>query len=137
MTPERIAPLAHAALRIVAGFLFFQHGAQKLLGWFGGFGEAGTVGSWLSWPFGIAGIIEFFGGLLLLFGVKVRYVAVITAAEMAVALGWRHFPNGPWPIRNGGEPAVLFLIIFVFLWARGAGPFSVDERRTGGSAPPG
>jgi putative oxidoreductase len=113
-------------LRIVTGLMFWQHGAQKLFGWLGGFGPNGTVGSWLSWPFGFAGMLEFFGGILILLGVKTRYVAFILCGEMAVTYWWRHFPGGFWPIQNGGERAVLFCFIFLFLWAAGPGAWSVD-----------
>jgi len=122
--------LALNLLRIVTGLMFWQHGAQKLFGWLGGT----AVESWLSWPMGAAGILEFFGGLLILFGVFTRPVAFLLCGQMAVAYFWRHLPSGFWPIENGGERAVLFCFIFLFLWAAGGGRFSVDgllKRRRG------
>lgn len=114
-------------LRIVAGFLFWQHGAQKLFGWFGGQPVEAMVSL-----MGLAGVIEFFGGLLIVIGLFTRPVAFITAGEMAVAYFMAHFPRGFWPISNSGEPPVLFCFIFLLLVAAGAGAFSVDALRTKG-----
>jgi len=121
------------ALRIMAGFLFWQHGAQKLFGMF----EGNRVESWLSWPLGLAGILEFFGGILIFLGVFTRPVAFVLSGQMAVAYFMSHLPRGFWPIMNGGERAALFCFIFLFLWAAGGGDFSVDgwlkKRRERGS----
>lgn len=117
-------------LRMVTGLMFWQHGARKLFGWLGG----NAVESWLSWPTGFAGILEFFGGLLILFGLFTRPVAFLLCGQMAVAFFWRHLPRAFWPIENGGEPAVLFCFIFLYLWAAGGGRFSLDgllQRRRG------
>jgi putative oxidoreductase len=109
------------ALRIVTGLLFWQHGAQKLLGWFGAQGTADpfTMFWW-------AGVLEFWGGALVAFGVLTRPVALILAGEMAVAYFRAHAPRGFWPIMNGGELAALYCFIYVFLAVRGGGAFSVD-----------
>lgn len=113
---------AHGILRIVTAIMFWQHGATKLFGWLGGT----AVDSWLAWPRGYAGILEFFGAILILLGFKTRAVAFILCGEMAVAFWWRHFPRGFWPIGNGGEPAVLFCFLFLFFFAAGPGRWSLD-----------
>ncbi|MEZ4424361.1 MAG: DoxX family protein [Gemmatimonadota bacterium] len=117
--------LFRSLLRIVAGLLFMQHGAQKLFGWFGG----NAVASWFAFPLGVAGLLEFFGGILILIGLFTRPVAFILAGQMAVAFWWRHYPNGVWPIQNGGEPAVLFCFIFLYLAVVGGGRYGIDGWR--------
>ncbi|MFW6199736.1 MAG: DoxX family protein [Gemmatimonadota bacterium] len=115
------------ALRIVTGVLFWQHGAQKLLGWLGG----DQVGSVLS-MMGVAGVLEFFGGILVAVGLFTRPVAFVLAGEMAVAYFLAHVGGGEtlmarlFPIMNAGEPAVLFCFVFLLLTAFGPGRFSVD-----------
>lgn len=117
------------ALRIVAGFLFWAHGAQKLFGILGG----DQVGSVLS-MMGVAGVLEFFGGILIAIGLFTRPVAFIVAGEMAVAYFLAHvggaetFMARLFPIMNGGEPAVLFCFIWLLLVAHGPGSFSVDAK---------
>lgn len=119
---ERAAHTAQGILRIVTGLMFWQHGAQKLFGWLGGT----AIESWFSWPMGAAGILEFFGGILILLGVKTRYIAFLLCGEMAVTYWWMHFPRGLLPAQNRGELPVLFCFIFLFLWLAGPGRFSVD-----------
>ncbi len=75
----------------------------------------------------VAGVLEFFGGLLILFGLFTRPVAFILCGEMAVAYFRSHAPRGFWPIRNGGELAVLYCFIFLYLFAAGGGPISLDR----------
>ncbi len=125
--PDGLKSTTHALLRIVTGLMFWQHGAQKLLGMMGGMGPDGGSVSFYSWPLGIAGTLEFLGGILILLGIKTRYVAFVLAGHMAVAYWWRHFPGGFWPLENGGEKAVLFCFIFLFLWANGGGKWSLDD----------
>ena len=108
------------ALRIVTGFLFWEHGAQKLLGWFGG--NPVEPMSLLGW----AGILEFFGGVLIVLGLLTKPVAVVLAGEMAVAYFRSHLPRGFWPATNGGELAALYCFIFLFFAVRGGGSFSLD-----------
>ena len=110
------------ALRITTGFFFWQHGAQKLFGWLDG----NQVEAWLSWPRGMAGILEFFGGILIFLGLFTRPVAFVLSGQMAVAYFMAHWPQGFWPILNGGERAALFCFIFLFLWTAGGGEFSLD-----------
>ena len=128
---NRIGGITHALLRIVSGSLFFDAGALKLLGWFGGM-PAGVPMTPLLYA---AGTIEMTCGTLILLGLFTRPAAFIASGEMAFAYFIGHFPHGFWPIQNHGEPAVLFCFIFLFLWGNGAGPFSLDawlrSRRAG------
>ncbi len=117
---------ALGVLRIVAGFLFLQHGGQKLFGWFGG--QTVELASLM----GLAGIIELVGGFLIMIGLFTRIAAFITSGEMAVAYFMAHAPRGALPLQNNGEHTVLFCFIFLYLVFAGAGAFSVDRMRAGG-----
>lgn len=125
----KFTPSAVAILRIGAGLLFMQHGLQKLFGMFGGFGGTPGATAPLASLMGLAGILELGGGLLLVLGLFVRPVAMILAVEMIIAYIRAHLPQGAAPIENGGELALLYMFIFLFLAARGAGPVSVDARQ--------
>jgi putative oxidoreductase len=124
-----LAPAAHALLRIGVGLLFMSHGLQKLFGMFGGIGAPGATVP-LASQMGLAGIIECFGGLLLALGLFTRPVALLMASEMLVAYFQAHFPKGGVPLENGGELPLLYLLVFLFFAANGAGPASLDSRRT-------
>jgi putative oxidoreductase len=117
-----LAASAHAALRIGAGLLFLQHGLQKVFGLLGG--TAVPLASML----GVAGILELAGAALLVLGLWTRPVAFVLACEMAAAFVIAHLPQGGWPIQNGGELPLLYLLVFLALAAAGAGPASVDAR---------
>jgi putative oxidoreductase len=113
-------------LRAVTGFLFSLHGCQKILGLFGGMNEHGArahVGS----VFWIGGMLELIGGVLILAGLFTRPVAFILCGEMAVAYFRVHARRGFWPILNGGELAVLYCFLWLYLSAAGAGPLSLDR----------
>jgi putative oxidoreductase len=126
-----LGPLTWAVLRIGAGLLFMQHGLQKLLGWFGGFmGPPGSTAPLVS-QMGVAGVLETFGGLLIVLGLFTRPVAFLLAGEMFVAYLQAHLPQGRWPILNRGELPLLYLLIYLFLIGNGAGPASLDSRRRG------
>ncbi len=116
----RFAPQIYSLLRIVAGLLFAQHGAQKLLGVLGGHQVAITS------QFGLAGVIELAGGLMIATGVYASLIAVIASGEMAVAYFQVHAPQGYWPVRNGGELAVLYCFVFLYIAARGNGAWSIQ-----------
>src|SRR5690625_2950509 len=90
------AGVTHAILRIGAGLLFMQHGAQKLFGWFGGMGPEGGTATLFS-LMGLAGVLEFFGGLLIVVGLLTRPVAVVLALEMIAAYFMAHVPLGGFP----------------------------------------
>ncbi len=85
----RFRSFAHNGFRIAVGLMFFVHGAQKLLGWFGGFGRDGGTVELMS-RFGIAGTLELLGGLAIILGLFTRPVAFVLAGEMAVAYFWMH-----------------------------------------------
>ncbi len=119
-------PYARSLLRIIAGFTFCFHGLQKLFGLFGGMAGSGARAKMFSLPW-VAGCLEAFGGLLIIIGLFTIPVAFILCGEMAVAYSMVHFPRGFWPIRNGGELAVLYCFIFLYLFAAGPGPLSADS----------
>ncbi|HTO06973.1 MAG TPA: DoxX family protein [Myxococcota bacterium] len=123
---SKIGWAGHAALRIVSGFLFACHGAQKVFGAFGGVGEAG--GSAPIWSqFWIAGIIEIVGGTLIALGVRTQIAAFVCCGEMAVAYFSVHQKGGLLPIQNHGELAVLYCFVFLFLATNGGGPLSLER----------
>ena len=107
-------------LRIMTGFLLVPHGAQKL------FGVLGKPAADLASLSGVAGVLEFFGGLAILLGLFTRPVAFVLSGMMAVAYFMAHAFDAFWPILNGGELAVLYCFVFFFLSARGGGEFSID-----------
>ena len=117
------APHAFALLRIIAGLLFICHGGQKLFGWFGG--EPVPFAS----LFGIAGILELILGVLITVGLLTNYAAFIASGEMAVAYFIGHFPKSFWPLENGGEIAVLFCFIFLYMATKDSGIWSIDQAR--------
>jgi putative oxidoreductase len=130
---------ATAILRLILGVVFFAHGAQKMLGWFGGFGFAGTMGYFTSamhipalFAF-LAIAAEFFGGLGLIFGFLTRIAAFGIAANMVVAVATVHGAFGlfmNWAGNQKGEGFeyhLLVLAMTAFLMIRGAGAFSADR----------
>ncbi|WP_397378098.1 DoxX family protein [Pseudomonas sp.] len=125
-------------LRIVAGLTFAAHGAQKLFGWFGGYGLEG-VGQWME-SIGLApgylmalmaGSAEFFGGLALILGLLVRPAAAMLAVTMLVAIVTVHLANGFFMSNNGYEFALALLVISIALVIEGAGKLSLDKRIAG------
>ena len=121
------APQLRSVLRIVAAFMFMQAGTIKLFGWPMAM-PAGMKLQLMSQT-GFGGILETFGGGLLLLGLFTRPIAFILAGEMAVAYFQFHFPKGFWPAVNQGQPAVLYCFIWLYLSAAGAGPWSIDAMR--------
>ena len=123
---RRYRPWALAALRIVAALLFIEHGTQKLFD----FPASGHAGGSLGGRFLVAALLESIGGLLVLVGLFTRPVAFLLAGEMAVAYFMAHFPKSFFPIQNGGEAAVLFCFVFLYLVFAGAGALALDNRRS-------
>jgi putative oxidoreductase len=115
-----------ALLRVVAGLLFMQHGAQKLLGMFGGVDGQGATPPLMS-QFGLAGVLELVGGALIVLGLFTRIVAFLLSGQMAVAYFMVHAPRGPIPVLNEGELAALYCFVFLYFSARGAGRYSLDH----------
>ena len=111
----------------MAGLAFASHGAQKLLGWFGGAGPDGGTVELMS-RFGVAGVVELVGGLLIVIGLFTRIAAFLASGEMAVAYFLMHVGSSGqlfwW--QNRGEVVMLFSFIWLLFAAWGAGPYSVD-----------
>lgn len=121
-----LQPHALSLTRIIAGFMFSLHGFQKLFGLLGGTKAAFPSLVWF------AGILETFGGLLIVAGLFTQPVAFLLSGQMAVAYFMRHFPNGFWPILNRGELAALYSFLFLYLSTAGPGPWSLDRLRRKG-----
>jgi putative oxidoreductase len=119
-------PYTRSVLRIVAGLTYSLHGYQKMFGLFGGMGGTGAKPPFLSllWT---AGVIETVGGALLILGLFTTPIAFILSGEMAVAYFIRHFPRSPWPIMSGGELAVVYCFLFLYLFTAGPGAWSLDN----------
>lgn len=120
------APRLLSILRIVAAVLFMAHGIQKLTGFPAppsfGLPAVGT----LLW---VAAVIEVVGGALLLIGLFTRPIAFILSGQMAVAYFMAHASRGLYPILNGGELAIVYCFVFLFLAAAGGGIWSADAAR--------
>ena len=128
------AGLAAFALRVPVGIILAAHGAQKLFGWFGGYGLEGT-GQWMA-SIGLepgylmallAGGAEFYGGLALVFGLLTRPAAAVSAFTMLVAIFSVHFEHGLFLTNNGYEYALALFAATVALTIQGAGSFAVDN----------
>jgi len=124
---ERFEAPIYAVFRIVFGLLFACHGAQKVLGLFGG--QKATVPLMV-----VGGWIELVAGLLIAIGLFAGVAAFIASGEMAVAYFMMHAPHGWVPLVNKGELAVAYCFAFLFIAARGAGAWSVDAAMRRGAA---
>lgn len=116
------APQLLSLLRIMTALLFMEHGGMKLFHFPAPMGHIPLFSL-----LGLAGVLEVFGGLLVLLGLFTRPVAFILSGEMAVAYFTAHAPHGFWPILNHGEEAVLYCFIFFYLAAAGGGDWSLDR----------
>ena len=117
---DRWSPHVLSLLRIIAALLFLEHGLSKVFGF-------PTPGPSLHGLHILAAILETVGSLLLLAGVYTRIVAFILSGQMAVAYFMAHAPRGFFPLGNGGQGAILFCFIFLYLAFAGGGPWSVDR----------
>lgn len=116
-------PRLLSVLRIVAAFLFMEHGMQKWLA----FPVPRSSPTTLLSLSGVAGLFELFGGFLLLLGLFARPVAFLLSGLMAFAYFLSHAPRGFWPIVNRGELAALYCFVFLYIAAAGGGPWSIDR----------
>ncbi len=122
--PASWTPALQALLRVVTGLLFVEHGTVKLFG----FPQASGMES-LPPLLMLAAVLEVVGGILVTVGFLTRWAAFLLAGEMAIAYFMAHFPKTFWPVGNGGEAAILFCFIFLFLAAAGPGAYSIDDSR--------
>jgi putative oxidoreductase len=120
-----LQPYARSLMRIVVGFVFMEHGLQKIFGLLGGMGGKGATAHFISWLWA-AGFLELVGGALIILGLFTSPVAVVLSGEMAVAYFWVHAPHGFWPLLNHGELAVVYCFLYLYLSTAGPGPFSAD-----------
>ena len=117
----RYAGTTYAAMRIMLGLAYACHGAGKL---FGAFGATPATDKPLML---VAGIIEFFGGLLIALGLRADYAAFVASGQMAVAYFMAHASSGGfWPMVNKGELAMVYCFVFLYIASRGSGAISVD-----------
>lgn len=118
---SKYAPTFLSVLRIVAALIFMLHGSQKLLG----FPASDMNPAVLSLPW-IAGVMELIGGSLLILGLFTRPVAFLLSGLMACAYWIAHAPQHTFPALNGGDAAILYCFIFLYLVFAGPGPISLD-----------
>lgn len=121
--PATWSPRLLAALRIVAALVFFSHGVSKL------FGIPAFAYPLTPLLYAAAGL-ELVGGALLIVGLFVRPVAFVLSGMMAIAYFTAHLPQGFYPVANGGEAALLYCFIFLYLAAAGGGAWSIDSSRS-------
>ena len=133
MQHKKVQMNLYFAFRLLIGIFFLSHGLQKLFGFFGGVdGNGGAVN--LFSMFGLAGLIEFIGGLFIFLGLFTSVVALIAALEMLTAYFMVHIPSGgilPLTQQVNGEPAILFFSAFLVLIAFGAGKWSLERKLLG------
>jgi putative oxidoreductase len=120
----RYEPILRSLVRIMVGFTFSLHGWQKFFGILGGIGGSRAE---LQSALGVAGVLETFGGLLIILGLFTQPVAFVLSGEMAVGYFRAHAPRGWAPLTNGGELAVFYCFFFLWLSSSGAGPISLDR----------
>jgi putative oxidoreductase len=129
------APYLLSILRIVTAFLFMQVGTAKLFAFPAAIMPGGGTAPAGSLPW-VAGVLETFGGVLVLVGLFTRPVAFLLSGEMAVAYFLAHAPNGFWPVLNQGAPAAQLAFLFLYFSAVGGGPWSLDALRRGSAEAP-
>jgi putative oxidoreductase len=124
--PKNVQGYVLSLYRIVAGLLFFCHGAASLFGVLGGAHPKGGTVPFGAWPGWWAAVIQLVGGGLVLIGLGTRISAVICSGSMAYAYFIVHAEHALWPIQNGGEAAAMFSWAFLLLAALGGGPLALD-----------
>lgn len=123
----RRAPYALALLRIASGLIFMAHGTQKFFGFPGG--ERAGSGLALDNLGAFAGVIEIAAGALIALGLLTRPAAFLASGTMAVAYWYAHAPNDFFPVNNGGDAAILYCFVFLYLVFAGPGAWSIDGAR--------
>jgi putative oxidoreductase len=119
----------HAALRVMTGLLFIQHGASKILKFPLNEMLSGMYSGMPSGMLWFTGLMELIGGALIVLGLFTRSIAFVLSGFMAIAYFMAHAPQGFFPILNMGELAILYCFVFLWLATAGAGPYSVDASR--------
>jgi putative oxidoreductase len=125
------SPRALSILRIIVGLLFLEHGTSKYLS----LPVSPMTGAAPTSLSGINGMIELVGGVLIVLGLFTRPVAFILAGDMAVAYFIAHGPRGFFPLLNGGELAIIYCFVFLYLAVAGGGEWSIDHLRAASKAP--
>jgi putative oxidoreductase len=120
---DACAPRVLSILRIVSALIFMEHGTQKWLN----FPPLGRPAPEFLSMSGFGGILELIGGFLLVLGLFTRPVAFLLSGEMAIAYWWSHAPRGVFPVLNGGDAAILYCFIFLYLAVAGGGAWSLDR----------
>src|SRR5688572_26635167 len=118
---QKHSSLFLSILRIVGGILFWQHGAQKVFGWLGA--EAASAPS----PLWMLGVLQLTASVLIIVGLLTRPVALVLLIEMAVVYIVQFMPRGAWPINNGGELSLQYLLVFLVLLVVGPGTIAADK----------
>ena len=126
---EPYTPQLLSVLRLMSGLLLLQHGTTKFLNFPAGPMNNASLQSMSA----AAGAMELVGGALLVIGLFTRPVAFLLSGMTAVAYFYAHAPRGTFPILNGGELAILYSFVFLYLSAAGGGPWSVDRMMSGRS----
>jgi putative oxidoreductase len=125
---ETWSPRVLSILRIIIGLLFLEHGTSKYFS----LPISQTTGVSMASLSGINGLIELVGGVLIVLGLFTRPVAFILSGDMAVAYFIAHAPKGFFPLLNGGELAVVYCFVFLYLAVAGGGTWSIDHLRLAG-----
>ena len=120
---DKYSPQILGVLRIVVGLLFLEHGLMKLVGFPAPMGTGPLPPLMMA-----AGIIELVGGALVALGLFSRFAAFVCSGQMAFAYFIAHFPRGIYPALNGGDAAILFCFIFLYLAAVGPGSFAINDK---------
>ncbi len=120
---SKYSPQILGVVRIIVGLLFLEHGLMKIVGFPAPMGHGALPPLIMA-----AGIIELVGGALVILGLFSRIAAFVCSGEMAFAYFIAHFPKGIYPAMNGGEDAILFCFIFLYLAAAGPGSFAINQK---------
>ena len=124
---ESWEPYARSVMRIIVAYAFFLHGFRHLLGIFPVPARTRAINMALDGLPAMFGVIELAGGLLLLLGLFTRPIAVLLCAQAALAYLYTSVPRGPWPIRNGGNEALIYFLVFAYIAATDGGEWSLDR----------